>query len=103
MSAKIDQHTPGAKLDHEKPRMELVLQGFRDALVEVAKVGTFGAAKYSDNGWKEVPNGFERYSSALLRHHFANTPCDEESGLPHAAHEAWNALARLQLLLDNDA
>lgn len=39
----------GAKLDAGKPRLGLVLCGFARALQEVGKVGTFGAAKYSDN------------------------------------------------------
>ena len=98
----IDQHAPGAKLDHGKPRHGLVLGGFAGALTEVAKVGTFGANKYSDNGWLSVPNGLARYTDAMLRHHFAEAggeELDEDSGLRHAAHRAWNALAVLELAL----
>ena len=95
------QHEPGAKLDHGKPRMGLVLLSFSEALVEVAKVGTYGANKYTDSGWIEVPFGVERYTDAMLRHVFAEQQelNDPESGLRHAAHAAWNALARLQLML----
>lgn len=89
---------PGAKLDAGKPRMSLVLGGFGKALHEVGKVGTFGAKKYSDNGWREVPNGKERYTDALYRH-LLQEGLDDESGIEHAAHAAWNALARLELLL----
>lgn len=98
----IDQHAPGAKLDHGKPRHGLVLGAFAGALTEVAKVGTFGANKYSDNGWLSVPNGLARYTDAMLRHHFAEAggeELDEDSGLRHAAHRAWNALAVLELAL----
>lgn len=98
----IDQHAPGAKLDHGKPRHGLVLGAFSNALTEVAKVGTFGANKYTDNGWLSVPNGLERYTDALLRHHFAEAAGernDPESELSHAAHRAWNALAVLELAL----
>jgi hypothetical protein len=95
----IPQHTPGAKLDAEKPRMGLVLIGFAKALTEVAKVGTYGARKYSDFGWLEVPDGQSRYTDAMLRHVFDGTVRDPESGLLHAAHAAWNALARLELAL----
>lgn len=98
----IDQHAPGAKLDNGKPRHGLVLGAFSNALTEVAKVGTFGANKYIDNGWLSVPNGLARYTDAMLRHHFAEAggeELDEDSGLRHAAHRAWNALAVLELVL----
>ena len=97
-----DQHTPGAKLDNGKPRLSLVLGGFSNALQAVGEVGTFGANKYSDNGWLEVKNGLQRYSDAMLRHQFADMAGednDQESGLLHAAHSAWNALAVLELKL----
>jgi hypothetical protein len=95
----IDQHKPGAKLDKGKPRVGLVLSGVSSALLAVSEVGTYGAQKYSDNGWIHVPQGAERYQDALLRHILANEHCDPESGLLHAAHAAWNALAVLELLL----
>ncbi len=98
------QHEAGAKLDHNKNRLGLVLNGFAHALVEVGKVGTYGANKYSPNGWKEVPNGIDRYTDAMLRHQFLEvTEGDFDvlggSGLRHAAQVAWNSLARLELLL----
>lgn len=93
----------GVKLDDNKPRMDLVLGGFSKALYEVGNVGTFGADKYSDNGWKYVDNGIERYLSAMLRHYikYKNGEfIDEESNLPHLSHMAWNALAVLQMYID---
>lgn len=95
----LDPHVPGAKLDSGKNRLGLVLGDFRNALVEVGKVGTFGANKYTAHGWLSVPDNVERYTDAMLRHHFADTPTDPESGLSHAAHRAWNALAILELEL----
>jgi hypothetical protein len=98
----INPHEPGAKFDDGKIRASLVLGTFANALIEVGKVGTFGAKKYSDNGWLEVPNGIERYTDAMLRHWLAEQTgewLDRESELPHAAHLAWNALARLELIL----
>lgn len=97
-----DQHAPGAKLDAGKPRPGLVLGAFARALEAVARVGTFGASKYSDSGWLHVPNGHERYTDAMLRHYVAEAKGelnDSDSGLSHAAHLAWNALARLELML----
>jgi hypothetical protein len=93
---------PGAKLDAGKPRVALVLRGFARALWEVSKVGTFGAKKYTPNGWMEVPEGVDRYDDAKMRHFLKEAmgeADDADSGIHHAAHEAWNALARLELLL----
>lgn len=98
----LDQNAPGAKMDRGKPNLDLVLGEFARALIEVGRVGTFGAEKYTPRGWLSVPNGEERYASAMLRHYFqrrAGEMYDRDSGLLHAAHEAWNALARLELQL----
>lgn len=95
-------HIPGAKDDNEKPRAGLVFHGFARALEEVSRVGTFGARKYTDEGWVEVPHGLERYTDAMYRHLLAEAQgelSDHESCLLHAAHAAWNALARLELQL----
>ena len=103
------QHDSGSKLDAGKNRLHLVLGSFTNALQAVGEVGTFGANKYTDNGWKSVPDGVDRYSDALLRHYFkeqAGESVDTDSNLLHAAHLAWNALSRLELLIqqgDNDA
>ncbi len=96
----INQHAPGAKLDAGKP-MAGVLGDFGLALMAVAEVGTFGANKYTRGGWQSVPNGIERYTDAAWRHLLKEPlePLDDDSGLSHAAHMAWNALARLELQL----
>lgn len=102
-----DPHESGAKLDAGKPRPALVLGSFSRALQEVVNIGTFGARKYSDNGWLSVPNAQQRYTDAMMRHlleEFASGegPADlkdHDSGLLTAAHTAWNALARLELAL----
>ena len=95
------QHETGAKLDAGKPRLGLVLGAFANALVEVGKVGTYGAQKYTDNGWLDVPKGKAHYTDALLRHVLAETneTHDPDTHLLHAAHAAWNALARLELIM----
>ncbi len=98
----LEQHQPGAKLDAGKTRAALVIGGFALALIEVSKVGTYGAAKYTDSGWVYVPNGKDRYDDAFMRHwlkaHTGET-IDPDTGLLHAAHAAWNALAYLDLVL----
>ena len=100
--AKVNK---GVKFDAGKNRLGLVLLGFSRALEEVGKVGTFGANKYTDDGWVTVPDGEKRYTDAMLRHLMregVGEPVDPESGLAHAAHVAWNALARLDLMLRAD-
>lgn len=92
----------GAKLDAGKNRLWLVMGGFSRALQEVGRVGTYGAKKYSDNGWVSVPEGEARYTDAMLRHlmkEAVGEVLDPETELFHAAHAAWNALARLELKL----
>lgn len=98
----IDQHTPGAKLDTGKARPALILEGMARALGAVSEVATFGASKYTDGGWVHVPNGQQRYADAQLRHMLARASGEErdsESNRLHLAHEAWNALAKLDLYL----
>ena len=93
----------GIKHDSGKPRVSLVFTDFHSALLSVAEVGTFGAAKYTDHGWVDVPNAPGRYRDAMLRHTLAELggeELDAESGLSHLAHAAWNALAILQLELN---
>ena len=95
----VPQHSPGAKLDGDKPLTYLMISGFPHALDAVARVTTFGARKYCPNGWREVSDSDSRYMNALARHLIANAidETDSESGLPHLAHVAWNALAVLEL------
>lgn len=88
------------KHDKGKTRAHLVLSDFANALEAVAEVGTFGANIYSESGWLNVPDGEKRYLDALMRHyleHCKGVELDEESGLKHLAHFAWNALAVLEL------
>ena len=96
------QHETGAKLDADKPRAGLVIGDFARALKAVIDVGTYGADKYSDSGWLEVPNGIDRYTDAMYRHLLSEASgkmYDSESMHIHAALAAWNALARLELIL----
>lgn len=92
----------GLKYDEGKNRLALVLGDFSKALWEVGQVGTFGANKYTEHGWLEVDQGEQRYKDALLRHLFTfmqGETIDDESGLNHLSHAAWNALAILELEL----
>ncbi len=84
----------GVKNDQGKPRMDLLPP---EALISVAQVLTYGANKYAAHNWRKgMDHG--RMVAALLRHlaaHQMGTDYDEESGLPHLAHAACNALMLL--------
>lgn len=99
----IAANQPGAKLDAGKaPIRRGLLEYFPRACEAVAQVSQFGANKYTWNGWESVPDGVNRYGDAMARHAAKariEGPYDKDSGLLHAAHEAWNALARLELLM----
>lgn len=98
-----DSKAPGSKLDAGKiPLMRGVLHYFPRALAAVAQVSLKGAEKYSWKGWETVPDGINRYGDALTRHILYEETeglLDHDSGFHHAAHAAWNALARLELIL----
>jgi hypothetical protein len=99
----VPPHQPGAKLDDGKsPVMRGAIQYFPRALAAVADISQYGATKYTWKGWESVPDGVNRYSDALGRHlvlEACEGPIDPETGMLHAAQVAWNALARLELML----
>jgi len=95
--------TGAIKYDSGKPcTYRGVVQYFPRAVTAVAEISTFGASKYAWAGWEKVDDGVARYSDAMMRHLFkegAGEEFDDDSGLMHAAHAAWGALARLELIL----
>lgn len=100
-------HSPGSKLDAGKaPVLRGALEYFPRAILAVAEISAFGAEKYTWRGWESVPNGVDRYGDALGRHLLKERIeglNDSESGMRHAAHAAWCALARLELMLRDEA
>lgn len=93
----------GVKHDDGKPAWRLF--PWRGASW-VQKVMDYGARKYTDNGWQSVPNAEQRYFDALLRHvvaHASGELSDPESGLPHIAHAATNALFLLHFIKAQEA
>ena len=101
----IAPHEPGAKLDAGKIRPWLCVSGFSRALAKVADVTTKGAAKYSPNGWMEVPDGQARYMDAFGRHMLAlgqGETTDPDTGCLHKAQMIWNLLASLELDLRHE-
>lgn len=91
----------GTKYDDGKPRLGEMVQDFAIPLLEVAKAWEYGADKYEERNWRKIKDGKTRYTNALLRHLLAEEErlVDEESSILHAAHVAWNALARLWFIL----
>lgn len=93
----------GKKDDQDKPIAGTIMLDFSYALRAVIEVGTFGSKKYDKSNWLKVENGVERYTDAMIRHFIIEPEqyFDQESDICHAAHVAWNALARLELILRN--
>ena len=96
--------TPGAKLDAGKiPVVRGAMHYFPKAITAVAELSSIGARKYSWKGWESVPDGINRYADAMGRHELAiqddYTRRDPDTGVLEATAVAWNALARLELIL----
>lgn len=81
-------------LKEDKTRYELIPL---DCLEDIARLYTVGAKKYGEDNWQYLPNGYERYRGALLRHMYAasNEEFDKETNIRHEAAMAWNAIAML--------
>lgn len=98
----------GRKYDGGKaPIVQGCLWYFPRALQAVAEQSRYGKDKYNldyaDKNFMRVEEAFKRYSDGLGRHLAGEEVdfegIDPESGLPHAYAVAWNALARLEILL----
>ena len=90
----------------KRPLFSQFLAQFPLAIDEVCKVSEFGDTKYMPGSWRDVPNGFTEYSDALIRHlakEARGESLDVESACLTAAHTAWNAMARLEILLRSAA
>lgn len=80
------------KDDEGKADFSLVDASFEEG---IAKVLTFGAAKYSPHSWKKLEDAEERYYAALRRHLCAyrkGDRVDSESKLSHLLHVAANCM-----------
>lgn len=89
---------------NDKNQMELVDTGFPNALMVLGEVMTWAAKNkgYLPNDWKDIPNPSMSLLGAASRHRnkrLKGEEFDDESGLPHLAHEAFNVLAQLELLM----
>lgn len=95
-----------------KVPMHMVVDGFPSALREVAKVMDWAAKVkgYKLHDWRNLPDADVEFPSAGYRHMFDNSEMkaqglpalervDHESHLVHLAHECFNKLAELELVM----
>lgn len=59
--------TESVKNDRQDNKVMMDLLPWAE-LEEIGKVYTAGAKKYGPNRWQNLPNGYERYKGAMLRH-----------------------------------
>ena len=90
----------GIKYDSAKPKMNLLPP---KAILEVAKVLTFGAEKYDAENWRKLDDLQNRYTAGALRHIFAHMDGEEldpETNLSHLAHAMCCLLFKLEIELE---
>jgi len=85
-----------ARFSEGKIRHDLVAPW---ALDQIAKVYTYGTQKYSDDNWWKGLKWKKDVFGCILRHvwkWFRGEVNDDESGLHHLAHAAWNCMALME-------
>lgn len=99
IAAEQKQIAPPVKYDAKKPRFDLVPP---TALLEVARVMTYGAQKYgNDNYLKGEMIAPARLIAACMRHVNAalrDEATDPETGLLHLAHAAASLLMAVEVI-----
>lgn len=100
----MESDKKGTKFDSNKPDAYLLFQDFPRALQEISKLANMGAhKKYAPHNWQYLEDGKQRYSSALVRHMIEEILCPDyvecDEVFLHATAVAWNAIARLELIL----
>lgn len=78
---------------------------FPRAIEKVAEVSGFGANKYAWNNWQNIDEWEENLRDSLGRHYVnqgKGRKFDKETKLLEAAHLAWNAMAYLEKLAQED-
>jgi hypothetical protein len=69
------------------------------SLNEIARVYTYGTIKYDDDNWWKGLKWKKDVFGCILRHvwkWFRGEKFDDESGLHHMAHAAWNCIAIME-------
>jgi len=92
---QMGQETAG-RFSEGKIRHDLVAPW---ALNEIARVYTYGTIKYSDDNWWKGLRWKRDVFGCILRHiwkWFRGERNDDESGLHHLAHAAWNCMTLME-------
>lgn len=92
---QMGQETAG-RFSEGKTRHDLVAPW---ALNEIARVYTYGTIKYDDDNWWKGLRWKKDVFGCILRHiwaWFRGEINDDESGLHHLAHAAWNCMALIE-------
>lgn len=98
----------GQKHNEGKLPIDIMLTvQFPKAIQAICKATLFGHEKYkeTDKDWlnyKRVNGGSTTYANAGQRHNFNKSGKDEQSGLPHIIHKCWNAMAELELWIEEN-
>ena len=97
---KAQEEGYGTKFDTGKERYDLVPPW---ALNELVKVYTYGTIKYEDNNWWRGMK-WGKLFAALMRHAWKwwrGERVDDESGLHHLAHAAWQCFELMEYERNN--
>ena len=103
----INNKMSGIKLNNGKLHLgKVILKQFPNAIKAIAKCSEYGHLKYKDTdqdwlNFKRIENPYDAYTDAMIRHFLEEDDVDKESDLPHIYHTAWNAMARLEVYLNN--
>ena len=84
-------------LHHDKDKLGLQWILSMSGIEDVAKVGDYGAKKYTQGNWRGG-SSWMRFAGSCARHLFryiSGELLDNESGLPHLAHCAYDCLILL--------
>lgn len=105
----LERHSKiGQKHNEGKLPLDIMLTvQFPKAIQAVCKATLFGHEKYKDTdldwlNYKRVRGGSTTYANACQRHNFNKSGRDDQSGLPHIVHKCWNALAELELWIEEN-
>ena len=85
-----------ARFSEGKTRHDLVAPW---ALEQIARVYTYGTQKYDDDNWWKGLRWKKDVFGCIFRHvwkWFRGEVNDDESGLHHLAHAAWNCMALME-------
>ena len=96
----------GVKYNKHKAPLDIVqTRQFPKALQALALATAFGNKKYEATdkdflNFKRVSGGSQTYFDASARHNAERYDIDADSGLPHVVHAVWNAMAALEIAIE---